>query len=1588
MTDLLEPDGELWRWAVAHGGLAKDSLWPPDSETDAHNLAQAWTDAAKALRDAVQNSDQAAADVRQVWTDAAGFELYYSVHSLNHGGGGGESGIADLATAMDALAALSQDFSNKVSSAKFLIRGYIALNEDLFAQCTSTAARLVFAINVAGQVAKIQKDLADKFGKPPEPKKPKKPHGFWGNVGEFFVGIGEGAKEMVLGFGALAGYADGHWSWSTAGQAWGGLGKFALAAATYAVPGLSSLDQTYGLPGFERGEMGRTLVDAGKSLVAWDDWSDDPARAGGKATFNIVSSVLGTKGAGAAMRGAGAAAAGSRVGAVAAAGRVLETTGSAITKIPTATEVAGKVVRKIPGVEGALSRVGLGRPAPDAGEPAVRREGGTTERPPEDPPGGGPPPENVPSRPQNRTAAEHPPERPAERERAPEEDAPSERPADHTLSERPVEHGPSERAIEGASAGRPVEHGPSERAIEGASAERPIEHGPSERAVERPAEHVSPERPAEGAPSERAAEHPAQPGSVGEAMGREAARHEPTSWRDAKAELDPRTQQAHLTGSLAPEREAHSTAGVDRDHFLEQERWAGASSPEPKTPTQKVAFAFLRGIGVLHTGIDMIAGHDLLPTSKLTPLHPPKDHKPKTHEEKPPEPAPEPKPDDPGLPPKPGENAIAHVDPETLKVDRIAPPAEAKPTPEPTPAGAPHPPADIDSAINPTAGRTPHPDTGHGAHHEPPDPDAGHGPHHDGPPDPDAGHGPHHEPPDPDAGHGPHPDDPPDPDAGHSPHPDDPPTPDEVNARHAESTPSGSSYHAGDPDLGDLPHRVPPDPHGRHTVDVHITPDGRARIGDHHYTPREFAEILRRNADYDGGPIRLIGCGASSNAFAHGLARELDTEVLAPTKAAWTDSHGRVFSSDFEIGPDGRMHPRIPPDGEWNTHHPDGTTHPASDGFAPDTHHDVDADSARHRGDGDDLNPQHQVDGRWEEPENFTPPGEDVRLGSDENFFDRTTELKPDTRYNVLDPDGTVRTRVYTDHSGNVSHVDAHAPNTLHGRNPEVAHPVPDADYRVQVGRRYDIYPTGPDGAVRTVTHNDVKTVHGTRDVTRVDHVETPPEPARHTDVGAHDPRAPRADQPFGRQGNLEPNTRYHVTDTEGNPRGSFQTDGAGQVRWVDTHEGTPGRPNPDLEHRVPNGNYRVDRGPNHQEFRVGTDGRPESAATWRQPPASGEAVVHTGNLRQNDAFNRQNHVDAEGNSTLAGEREHRVTDDHGQFRGSFHTDADGKITHVDTTTGQRARTNPEITHAPEDAKVTQDGFYGTGKAKTVQGTWPQPDREVVFSHQKKGGGFLEGTPDGWSERQVKAVTEPVTQGTPLAGRTDLPPGTRIHLVDQKGYPYSTVQTGPDGAVTHVHTFQPTNADLNYPPPSATVRVDHGLEVRNPDGSTRITEGDVHRTDSRGNTVATSGPPDAAGASQIRRDTTAQSEMGALGGKAPDNRNIDDGGHHGSTSAGKGGESINMSTEGRIDNSNAGAKDVEATYDVDDSWYQMERDRDEHLDRVAHEDVMPARDPGVDDPHTRHYRSYGVDEQGRITVNVRSFPGDHNTPLWPRDFRR
>lgn len=146
-----------------------------------------------------------------------------------------------------------------------------------------------------------------------------------------------------------------------------------------------------------------------------------------------------------------------------------------------------------------------------------------------------------------------------------------------------------------------------------------------------------------------------------------------------------------------------------------------------------------------------------------------------------------------------------------------------------------------------------------------------------------------------------------------------------------QGTPAGSSFH-DDPNMRDLASRVPDDG-VHHTVDVHALPDGRVRIGDNTFSAKEFADMLRRDPNFDGSkPVRLLSCDAGTSGLARDLANELGTPVTAPRGLAWTDGNGRVFASD--MGPDGR--PGWPPNGGWDTHNPDGTTTSASnDGFHP-----------------------------------------------------------------------------------------------------------------------------------------------------------------------------------------------------------------------------------------------------------------------------------------------------------------------------------------------------------------------------------------------------------------------------------------------------------------------------------------------------------------------------------------------------------------------------------------------------------------------------------------------------------------------------
>ncbi|MQY24997.1 D-inositol-3-phosphate glycosyltransferase [Nocardia sp. RB56] len=150
-----------------------------------------------------------------------------------------------------------------------------------------------------------------------------------------------------------------------------------------------------------------------------------------------------------------------------------------------------------------------------------------------------------------------------------------------------------------------------------------------------------------------------------------------------------------------------------------------------------------------------------------------------------------------------------------------------------------------------------------------------------------------------------------------------------------ERTPAGVSHH-DDPGLRHHARLVPPD-HFHFTADVHLTPDGHAVIGGHRYTATEYANLLRHGSMWTGRePIRLLGCDGATNGFAAELARHLGVDVTAPTHSAWTDNHGRVYTSAPEVDAYGNRRPRIPPDGHWETFPPDGTSiRTSADGFAP-----------------------------------------------------------------------------------------------------------------------------------------------------------------------------------------------------------------------------------------------------------------------------------------------------------------------------------------------------------------------------------------------------------------------------------------------------------------------------------------------------------------------------------------------------------------------------------------------------------------------------------------------------------------------------
>ncbi|MFD9755405.1 hypothetical protein [[Kitasatospora] papulosa] len=136
----------------------------------------------------------------------------------------------------------------------------------------------------------------------------------WDFTKGFFV---DGVWGTIKGLGTLVGY-DG---FEAAGQAWKGLAQLATGVAislspVAAVQYWTAKDED--LPTWLR-ESRTAVKETGKALIAYDQWGENPSRAAGAVTFNVVTTVF-TGGTGGAVAGGGKAALAAK--ALSAAGKV------------------------------------------------------------------------------------------------------------------------------------------------------------------------------------------------------------------------------------------------------------------------------------------------------------------------------------------------------------------------------------------------------------------------------------------------------------------------------------------------------------------------------------------------------------------------------------------------------------------------------------------------------------------------------------------------------------------------------------------------------------------------------------------------------------------------------------------------------------------------------------------------------------------------------------------------------------------------------------------------------------------------------------------------------------------------------------------------------------------------------------------------------------------------------------------------------------------------------------------------------------------------------------------------------------------
>ncbi|MGW7225129.1 hypothetical protein [Streptomyces cyaneofuscatus] len=127
----------------------------------------------------------------------------------------------------------------------------------------------------------------------------------WEHAWDFGKGVVvDGVWGTIKGLGTLVG-TDG---WESMKQAWTGLAKLTTGVIISTTPLAAAfwLTPEDKLPSWLR-DSRTAMKETGKALLAWDQWSENPARAAGAVTFNVVTTVF-TGGTGGAVAGGGKAA--------------------------------------------------------------------------------------------------------------------------------------------------------------------------------------------------------------------------------------------------------------------------------------------------------------------------------------------------------------------------------------------------------------------------------------------------------------------------------------------------------------------------------------------------------------------------------------------------------------------------------------------------------------------------------------------------------------------------------------------------------------------------------------------------------------------------------------------------------------------------------------------------------------------------------------------------------------------------------------------------------------------------------------------------------------------------------------------------------------------------------------------------------------------------------------------------------------------------------------------------------------------------------------------------------------------------------